>query len=63
MDWMGTIDAYAVIRQGKNKIKSKVDTMADGVVTWNQTMLIPVEFPIKDDKLIMEVWDEDKVSD
>lgn len=55
--YLGTIDAYALLQIGKNKLKTKVYTMKDQLVEWNQEMLIPVEMPIKDDSLILKIYD------
>ena len=64
MDTMfGTIDAYAVLKFGKFKLKTKVIKMEGGKVDWMQEMLVPVEIPIKDDKLTLQVWDQDNLVD
>ena len=61
--FMGTIDAYGVVKVGGQKLKTKVDTMKDNLVVWNQEMLIAVTLPVIDDKLTLEIYDEDKVLD
>lgn len=61
--FMGTIDAYGVVKVGGRKLKTKVDTMKDNLVVWNQEMLIAITLPVIDDRLTLEIYDEDKVFD
>ena len=37
--------------------------MEDEVVIWNQEFLIPIELPLKNDKLIVSLWDSDYTYD
>jgi hypothetical protein len=59
----GSIDAYLVMKYGKNKLKTKVITMKDKKVDWMQEMLIPIEIPTKEDNIIIQVWDKDLTID
>jgi Ca2+-dependent lipid-binding protein len=64
MDTMfGTIDAYVKLTYAGSKLKTKVYKMKDNRVEWFQEMKIPVTYPILDDKLKFEIYDEDTVSD
>jgi len=64
MDTMfGTIDAYVKLTYAGSKLKTKVYKMKDNRVEWFQEMQIPVTYPILDDKLKFEIYDEDTVSD
>jgi Ca2+-dependent lipid-binding protein len=64
MDTMfGTIDAYVKLTYAGSKLKTKVYKMKDNRVEWFQEMKIPVTYPILDDKLKFEIFDEDAVSD
>lgn len=59
----GTIDAYVKLTYAGSKLKTKVYKMKDNRVEWFQEMKIPVTYPILDDKLKFEIFDEDAVSD
>ena len=61
--FLGTIDAYCSLKFNKSKLKTRTYTQKDGLVQWYQEMMIPVELPIKDDNLILKVYDEDKLVD
>ena len=37
--------------------------MHKNIVEWNQEMLIPVELPIKEEKISFKVYDQDPVID
>ena len=54
---LGTIDAYCKLKWNGNKLKTRVYKQKDNRVEWFQEMLIPLELPIKDDKLILKVYD------
>lgn len=55
----GSIDAYALLKYGGKKLKTKVITMKDDKVDWMEEMLIPVEQPIRDDKIVVQIKDQD----
>ena len=58
-----SIDAYLKLKYGKKKLKTQVYTQADGRVIWNEEFLIPVELPIRNDKLEVAIMDSDEISD
>ena len=37
--------------------------MDNEVVIWNQEFLIPIELPLKNDKLVVSLWDSDYTYD
>ena len=37
--------------------------MENEVVIWNQEFFIPIDLPLKNDKLIVSLWDSDYVTD
>ena len=45
----GTIDAYIYIEYMGSKLKSKVVTMKDNLVEWDQEFLLPLELPASND--------------
>jgi hypothetical protein len=47
----GSIDAYVKFKSGKRTLKTRVVTQKDGRVVWNQELLLPVELPLKQDRL------------
>ena len=56
----GTIDAYCLIKFGDSKLRTDVYTeKADGnhEVIWMEEMMLPIEIPIKDEELPIEIWD------
>ena len=60
----GSTDAYVKLKYGSSKLKTKVvKTSSDQCCDWNQEMLIPLQLPIKDEKLILQVYDEDTIAD
>ena len=59
----GSIDAYVKYELFKKKLKTPVFTMKNENVDWFHEFLIPQKTPIMGGKIVMSVWDEDKVSD
>mmetsp|Transcript_20973 Transcript_20973/g.32505 ORF Transcript_20973/g.32505 Transcript_20973/m.32505 type:complete len:203 (+) Transcript_20973:581-1189(+) len=59
----GSIDAYAILKYGQGKLKTKVITMEDKRVDWMQEMLVPIQIPIRDDKIQIQIWDQDALMD
>ena len=56
----GTIDAYVKINHLGNKLKTDVVTMGDDkIVQWDQEMMLPLELPASNDKLVFNVYDQD----
>lgn len=54
----GTIDAYIEMNHSGQSLKSDVIKMdKHNVVEWNQEMLIPIELPIKEDKISFKLFD------
>lgn len=54
-----TIDAYVEVKIGSCKLKTKVIKQKDNLVEWYQEMLLPIEIPLKIEKITLTVWDED----
>jgi hypothetical protein len=54
-----TIDAYVEVKIGACKLKTKVIKQKDNLVEWYQEMLLPIEIPLKIEKLTLTLWDED----
>lgn len=47
-----TIDAYVKLRYQSCKLETKIASNCDGkLAEWNQEMLVPIEVPLKDDKI------------
>jgi hypothetical protein len=65
MDTWGTIDAYVTMDFFKKKLKTKVVTQKkdtnDGI--FDQEFWLPVQWPMATDRLVLKVFDEDKISD
>ena len=57
MDTFGTTDGYIFLDFKGDKLRTKVDTMKDDIITWNQEMLIPLELPNSNDKLEFKLYD------
>ena len=58
MDTFGTIDAYIYHELNKtSKVKTRVYTMKDNEVIWNQEILIPVELPFTNDAIVFNLYD------
>lgn len=47
----GSIDAYIYIDHMGAKLKTKVITMKDNLVEWNQEFMLPLELPASNDTL------------
>ena len=62
-DTFGTIDAYVMTQFNKQKLKTKTVTMQNKSVEWNQEFLLPLQFPSANDRLIFQLWDQNKVVD
>lgn len=55
----GTIDAYIICNYLNQKLKTKVVTMKNDFLFWNQEFLIPVQLPIMSGRLVMKLYDQD----
>lgn len=65
MDTWGTIDAYITMEFFKKKLKTKVVTQKkdpqEGI--FDQEFWLPVQWPMATDRLVLKLFDEDKISD
>jgi len=59
----GSIDAYLICKTMNTKLKTKVYTMKDEQVFWYQEFRVPCQLPIMSSRIIMKLYDEDKLSD
>jgi len=60
----GSLDAYVICTYMKQKLKTKVLTQKEGgSIDWNQEFLMPVQVPIMSSRVVMKLFDEDKISD
>lgn len=58
-----SIDAYLKVLYNGTAVRTKVYTMKDRKVKWNQEVLIPVELPLRDETIKIQLWDSDTVVD
>ena len=63
MDRFGTIDAYIKLEYYEQKLKTEVVTQKNGVVNWDEEFWLPVQLPIVAPRLVLKVYDHDKLSD
>lgn len=64
MDQFGTIDAYIQTVFFKKKLKTKAVTQTKSQETFiEQEFWLPIQWPMATDRLVLKVYDEDKVSD
>jgi len=63
MDMMGTIDAYVKTEFLKKKMKTSTVTQKNNEGTFDQTFWLPVQWPMASDRIVLKVFDEDKVND
>lgn len=54
-----TIDAFIEVQIGTCKLKTKTITQKNFLCEWYQEMLLPIEIPLKIEKISLIVWDED----
>jgi C2 domain len=59
----GSIDAYIMCNYLNQKLKTKVVTMKNEFLFWNQEFLIPVQLPIMSGRLVMKLYDQDQFAD
>jgi len=60
----GSIDAYIICQYLNQKLKTSVLTQKEGgFIDWNQEFLIPCQLPIMSSRVVMKLFDEDKISD
>lgn len=60
----GSLDAYVICNYLNTKLKTKVLTQKEGsYIDWNQEFLIPCQLPIMSGRVVMKVFDEDKIND
>lgn len=59
----GTIDAYCKVTYGGKTQKTKVKTMENNRVIWNEQMMIPVELPLREETIKIQLWDWDTLVD
>ena len=57
----GTIDAYIYIDHMGSKLKTKVVTMKDDLVDWDEEFLMPLELPASNDLITFQLYDHDLV--
>lgn len=63
MDKWGSIDAYLKCDYMGKNIKTKAVTQKDNEVWWNQEIWLPAQMPIVSSRLIMKLFDKDKLND
>ena len=60
----GSLDAYLKTEYMRQKLKTKVLVQKEGeAVDFNQAFWLPVQVPIMSPRLVLSIWDEDKISD
>ena len=60
----GSLDAYIICEYMGRKLKTKVLTQKEGgSIDWNQEFLLPCQLPIMSSRIVMKLFDEDKISD
>lgn len=52
-----SIDAYLKVTYNGKTQRTKVVTMKERVVHWNQEMMIPIEEPLREDHIKVQLWD------
>lgn len=64
MDQFGTIDAYVQTTFMKKKLKTKPVTQTKTQETFiEQEFWLPIQWPMATDRLVLKVYDEDKLAD
>ena len=61
--FLGTIDAYIQTKFQGKKMKTKAVTAKNDVAAIAQEWWLPIQWPLASDRLVMQVYDEDKVKD
>ena len=59
----GSIDAYVICQYLNKKLKTRIYTMKDETVYWNQEFRVPCQLPIMSSRIVMKLYDEDKIKD
>ena len=59
----GTIDAYLKLTYKGKKLKTKVIKQDNNLVPWMEQFLIPIEIPVINNKLTLQVYDQDNMYD
>ena len=63
MDTFGTIDAYISAKFNGKKIRTKAVTAKNDVCAIEQEFWLPIQWPLASDRLMLQLYDEDKVVD
>ena len=59
----GSTDGYLKYEAFKKKMKTPTFTMKNDKIDWFYEFLIPQKTPVMGGKIVMSLWDEDKVND
>ena len=60
----GSLDAYVICEYMGQKMKTSVKTQTEGgSISWNEEFMIPCQLPIMSSRIVMKLFDEDKISD
>lgn len=59
----GTIDAFCKVTYSGETQKLKYATMKNDRVIWNQVMMIPIELPLREETIKIQLWDWDPFVD
>jgi len=62
LDIMGTIDAMITTEFFGKKWKTKATTAKDNIAAIEQEFWIPIQLPLASDRLVLDLWDQDKAS-
>ena len=63
MDTFGTIDAYITGKFQGKKIRTTAVTAKNDVCAIEQEFWLPIQWPLASDRLLLQLFDEDKVVD
>ena len=63
MDTFGSIDAYVTGKFQGKKIKTTAVTAKNDIAALEQEFWLPIQWPLASDRLLLQVYDEDKVLD
>lgn len=59
----GSMDAYIKFTQGTRKIKTSVKTTVKDEASWFEAFYIPVQMPIMNGRIALELYDYDTIND
>ncbi len=54
-------NGYVKAKYMGTKVKTKVRDMKSELVVWNETLDIPINYPVVSHKIVMSIWDQDPV--